>query len=316
VYWASPGSTDWHTTPEVAGKGKALSAPAITEVGGVINIAVEGPGHSLILYLTVKGTFHWESVEIPGPVAYSAPSATTMLVDRSYLEHIAVEGPGHTLNMYVFNGRHEIYSHIVGGPGTTFSAPSIGVLGGATDVIAAQGPANSLDVYTGFPELPGPGGPPWARGIAARQGTTFSAPSVTVPGGYVTISVQGPDHSLRLYWSDLGGQSWGVDYVASAGTTYSAPSIAQNGNWFNPPTPSTNWIGVTATGPRGSLRFYWARNQTGPWTPESVAGSRTVYTPPAILPEGTRAAITAIGPGGRLASYQASTACACRESRP
>jgi serine/threonine protein kinase len=310
--WADPGSTVWHSEP-VAGPGAALSAPAIATVEKYTEIAVEGPGHSLWLYRAVSGSSSWSGTRISGAVAYSAPSAAGGQFSGGYQDHIAVQGPDNSLLFYMLDGTSVAYSTRLAGPHSAFSVPSSSVFVDEDDLVAVEGPDNSLNMYDGS-QLAANGGPPWSTWNVAGPGTTYSAPSVAAPGGFITIGAEGPDHSLRMYWGDEGREpsvNWTFGSVAPAGTTYSAPAVMENGDWGagqNPAGP--NWLGVAWMGQGNSLRFSWTTTDQGPftWSPATVAGSGTTYSLPSIAADGSSAVISAVGPDGRVVSRQASTA--------
>jgi hypothetical protein len=106
-------------------------------------------------------------------------------------------------------------------------------------------------------------GSPWSRTQIAGNGTTFSAPSITVrSSGEADIVAEGASNSLMYYFATP-GSPWSRTQIASSGTTFSAPSIAIR---------STGEADVGAEGPNNSLMYHWAFPGTA-WTSVDLNGS-------------------------------------------
>src|SRR6516162_3408793 len=65
--------------------------------------------------------------------------------------------------------------------------------------------------------------------LAAAPAVASTAPSMITTGNDTEIAVQGPNHSLHLYWATNGVAGWNPEKVAGAGTTFSAPAMTNNG---------------------------------------------------------------------------------------
>ena len=100
--------------------------------------------------------------------------------------------------------------------------------------------------------------------------------SVFVDGsGLADIAVQGPHHSLLLYWATP-GSAWNEQTVAGPGTTYSDPSI------FVRSAAPAGEADIVAEGPHHSLLYYYAAGLGSPWTATEVAGPGSTYSAPSI----------------------------------
>jgi hypothetical protein len=62
------------------------------------------------------------------------------------------------------------------------------------------------------------GTPTWHPETLAGQGTTFSAPSMTVNGNAVNISGVGELDRLKFYWAINGTNTWHAETVAGKGS--------------------------------------------------------------------------------------------------
>jgi hypothetical protein len=218
---------------QIAGRNKAYSAPSLYVGPDGPGIAVEGARHTIWYYWSVKGRWHSRQLNSSG-TDYSAPS----LVIRYGVQvepggpagqaDIAVEGAGHTLSYYnsLSHGRWKVTP--VGGPNTTYSAPSLIVGYGADEGqadIVAQGPGHSViwraDVVGSRPGLP----------VVLDKHRVFSAPSMFQssedPQGQFEFAFQSESHSVTfLYFDPAGIGSFVNDVVTSAsGQVDSAPSL-------------------------------------------------------------------------------------------
>ena len=100
--------------------------------------------------------------------------------------------------------------------------------------------------------------------------------SVFVTGsGLADIVVEGPHHSLLLYWATP-GSNWNEQTVAGPGTTYSDPAV------FVRAAAPGGETDIVAEGPHNSLRYYYASTPQSPWTEVTVAGNHTTYSAPSI----------------------------------
>jgi hypothetical protein len=222
-------------------------------------------------------------------VAVAGPVAAVSLGGVLNLPEIAVEGPGNSLDYYYQSapGSWQEYQVPGGGPGTTYSAPSLVQVDASTTVIAVEGPSNSLRYYE-------QSGGTWHMQQVATAGTTFSAPSVAgVGGGSWRIAAEGPGNSLYFYHPGfLWG--WAGQQVAGPGMTYSAPSLAWTGLG----------LGIAAEGAGNSLDFY-TQATSGAWTPQQAAqaaGPGTAFSAPSLAQLGGLG-IAVEGPSDSLMLY-------------
>ena len=193
---------------------------------------------------------------------------------------IALDGERHVAHLLNLN------SEQVAGANTTFSAPSLAVVGNSV-AIAAQGPNNSLMFY--WHKI---GTSHWNPEQVAGANTTFSAPSLAKIGNASAIAAQGPTNSLMFNWQKIDTTQWNSEQVAGRGTTFSAPSLAQVGNAS----------AITAQGPKDQLMFYWQTIDTAPWHGSALVGTGTVTTP-AIAQIGNSTVIVAVDANANLYYY-------------
>jgi hypothetical protein len=159
--WQRDSSGNWSGPREWSSDQQAFSAPSSYGAQAVF----EGANHSLAtsdsngLALTNIGT---------GGSAYSAPSLTGLGMGTS---RVTVEGPLHTLSFWsVDSSGHWGGPVQVGGPGSTYSAPSMEEeTGGGTLDLAVQGPGDSLYAYWNL------GGTWYGPLQVAGAGTTFGS---------------------------------------------------------------------------------------------------------------------------------------------
>ena len=110
----------------------------------------------------------------------------------------------------------------IAGTGTTYSAPTASAGTNNRALIAAEGPAHTLVVYSAVP------GSAWTKVQADGANSTYPVPAVFVQADLeVDVTFQGPGSSLGYVHSENAGHFWYGDgeYQAPAGTIYSAPSI-------------------------------------------------------------------------------------------
>ncbi|MGO8957782.1 MAG: hypothetical protein ACLQFR_10485 [Streptosporangiaceae bacterium] len=97
--------------PAVAG-----TAPSMTVNHNSVNIAVQGPNHSLKFYWAVNGTPTWHAETVAGAgTTFSAPSMTV----NGNSVNIAAVGPKDRLKFYwAVNGTPTWHAETVAGPGS------------------------------------------------------------------------------------------------------------------------------------------------------------------------------------------------------
>jgi len=313
-------------------------APAMTANNGAVNIAVDGPNHSLLFYWAVDGspTWHVETVAGPG-TTYSPPA---MIVNGNNV-NIVTEGPDNSLMFYwAVNGSPTWNAETVAGPGTTFDVPAITTGANVVD-IAAKGPDESLMFYWARN-----GSPTWNAEtvLPALQGAG-SAPSITIAGNDIYIAFTGILDVLGVVWQPIGSSGWTYEHPPAPPieTSFGVPGIAANGNTVDvtytaygqitflwsfdgssawnaetvdgtgnasfysamPIAAGNGSIVIAATTRQSQLMFYWAAIGTGTWHAETVAGLNSTLSSPSITLNGNAVNISAIGPGGELDFYWA-----------
>ncbi len=164
----------------------------------VNDIYVVGPDHSLIDWDQGLSSGAWLSVAIGGNgKAFSAPSAVdsdeTPFLAEDYNTQVAYEGPGNSL-LYYWKAHNGSGTETVGGPGTTFSAPTIATGNNSTS-LSAQGQDNSLDFYwqqTGTDDS-------WNQETVANSNTTYSVPAMAEGNNSTAIVTEGPGNIVSFY---------------------------------------------------------------------------------------------------------------------
>jgi hypothetical protein len=239
LYSQAYGATPWNEE-HVAANGADYSAPSLTsaipthasgvdDIFGSIDIVVEGPSHSLVDWyqpicvtrcIAGLGTgWHQTPLAALG-TTYSAPAAISYAGSLTPVG-AAYEGPQNSLQFSwsfippagpVGLPGYPV-TETVAGPGSTFSAPSIGI-GNDVTSIAAQGPDHDLDfyVYTS-------GQWTWNEDSVSSD-SAYSPPSIGEANGATSIVAEGPSHSLLFYWQDYSASSWAQEVAAPDGTTY------------------------------------------------------------------------------------------------
>jgi hypothetical protein len=201
--------------------------------------------------------------------------------------YVAVQGPGAALDLYSQPIGSVGWAHQqVAGPGSaygppvlTFANPTLAAL------IAVQGPRNNLSLWSHPPD--------WSLDSISGDNETYLNPSIAQCGDYVFIAVQGPGHSLSVYWQE-GGAWQQPQQVAKPGFAFSAPSLIQ----------INDLACIAVQGPDNSLVFYsqsiddpsWPGTM---WNPQTIRGATAVSTPslaqigavPAIAVEGLYSAL-------------------------
>jgi hypothetical protein len=270
----------WHRS-QIAGKGTAYSAPSLSLGPNGPGIAVQGPGRSL-LYIGFRNG-RWTRHVVNGRgTTYSAPSLVIRGTSQAVTGHpmgeadIAAENAMHSLSYYTSVSHAHWLNDLIGGPNTTYSAPSLVVLGGAvtfegTPVLFVQGAHHSLLAYS----VKGNG----VAGSVEVEGNNwcFSAPSLAQGNGATPFPVAfiGPSRSLFVVFEDNPAtHSWQNDPVASANTTYSAPAL------FVRNTSPAGELDVVAQGSGDSMMYYHAPmppSGAPSFTGQTIAGPGTTF---------------------------------------
>ena len=255
------------------------------------------------------------AISVPGPPTPSPASATTTpavvaIGEGNNSTGVAYEGAAHALWFsWQTYGTSQWHPEEVAGPGTTYSAPSVGE-SSATSVsnnanaIAVEGPDNSLDYYWQmFDNVQ------WNKEVVATSNAAYSAPSLaeveasnSSHSGLKEVNdiyVMGPDHSLVDWDQGLLSGGWQRSAIAGDGEAFSAPSAVDSVeiSYF----ASDYNTQVAYEGPGDSLLYYWDdRNGSGT---ETVAGPGTTTSAPTIADGNNSTSVAAQGPGNSLAFY-------------
>jgi len=292
-YWQVNGK--WYGPLQIGGAGTAYSGPAIEDERGNVDnldVAVEGPNHSLNFFWNIAATNTWYGplqIGAPGS-AYSAPAVT---VDSNGDVDVAVQGPNGSLFFYWSIGGIWYGPLQVAGTGTTLSAPStaqdsLGDCGGTTNTacvgVAVKGPFNQAVVYWER-------GGKWLAPVTSGTGLEYSSPTTANTNGHWGTAYVGPSNSLigQIGTSQGGTNSYCV--IGAAGTAYAAPTsslpfFAQSNAAHGPTT-----FNYAVQGPANSLYAFWAVPSHSPPTscahyafygPLQVSGASTVASVPSL----------------------------------
>ena len=265
---------------------------AMSPANNSINVAAQGPGHSLYFYWELYNsstsgyTGVWNGpLGIGGPGStFSAPAiiaqGTSDPSSPGYGNFdIAVEGPNHTGDLYWDISGTWYGPYQFAGPGTVYSTPAMAEDSNGNLQITLQGPANTLYAYwnsTG--SFYGPLG-------VAGVGTTFSGPTMEQVGNDVFADVQGPNHSLLDYYVGDGGSN------PSTATPWSAARQSSNdGTVFDTPNfggvgGGAGTSGVIFEGPNNSL-FQALSTTNEDLQLAEIHGAGSTYSTPAGLATG------------------------------
>jgi hypothetical protein len=268
--WVAAGVGFWR----VADGGSTFSAPSVVNDGQSTLIAAQGANHSLDFYWS-PDAYWWGAATVPhftrevvaGPdTTYSAPQ----LIVADGRVDIVSAGPDDTLDFYSAASGQAFSpgtpATVIGGPGTTWSQPSIASDGYGL-VVAALGLHGPVDVYWGTyagkfgaadvidPSVTGPASPFYS----------FSAPSVTAFGGWVTVVYQGSTASLAMWSALVNATRWyfGAGHF-SAGSWVELPAPPTSGTIASAPqaTWSQGYLDIAATGFAGDVS-YWRMDASG-----------------------------------------------------
>jgi hypothetical protein len=278
-YYALAGG-HWHHT-EVAGKNTTYSAPSLALGPSGPAIAAEGPGHDLRYYVMKTG--HWQVKTVNGAgTTYSVPSLVVRQASQATANDpageadIAVQNASHSLSYYNSNPGGSWHNDVIGGQGTTYSAPSLIVSApvgrtsqGGIPVIMVEGVKHSLLEYEY--------GTSWHSGERESANWDYSAPALMLgnPTTELAVSFEGADHSLVLTYFNVEDRSWHNDVVTVIDNAYSAaPLVVRAGH-------PAGEIDIAGQGPSNELRYYSApapgANSSPSFTGLTVAGPDTTF---------------------------------------
>ena len=276
---------------------------AVSDANGSINVATQGPSHSLYFYWELEDSSGNYTGVWNGPLGIGRPgstfSAPTIISQANGGSgspgygnfDIAVQGPSNTGDLYWDISGTWYGPYQFAGPGTVFGTPGMIEDSQGNLQITVEGPGNTLYAYwntTGSFYGPlGIGGP----------NSTFSAPEMSISGNSVHAVVQGRNHDVEDYfvyndgnpadakpWSSAFDMSndntgWDTPWAGYAGAIFQGPnnSLYQGTNFFGIQltqirgagttysTPSALYTGqyITAEGPSNTLYWYFYDNNTG-----------------------------------------------------
>jgi hypothetical protein len=142
----------------------AASAPpavgvTLAQVGNYLLLGGQGPDNQGVVYFQVVGTSGWSELEQTQPNTVYSPVSITALTDGgSTLVAMVAEGANNSLNLWWQNAvgpcgtsgcpniQETWNQEEVGGPGSTYSTPSIIQIDNDV-VVAAEGPDNELSIW-------------------------------------------------------------------------------------------------------------------------------------------------------------------------
>jgi hypothetical protein len=181
--------------------------------------------------------------------------------------NVAARGPNNSLMFYWETGGSWYGPLGLGGPNTTFSAPSIAAEPNGNFDIAVEGPGNSMYFYW---DASGTWYGPLGIGAA---GSTYSAPSMVVDAdGHLALAAQGPSNTLYTYWN-LSGTWYGPLGIGGVNTAHSAPNLSVESCGSG-----CHYLYAYAVGPNNDMRE-WDRSNTNPWAgPREWSNDGTAYS--------------------------------------
>jgi hypothetical protein len=201
--------------------GRSVSQ-AVSPTNGSLNVATQGPNHSLYFFWNVAGKWYGPlGIGAPGST-WSAPTIVAETGPNAGNFDIAVEGPNHTLWFYWDISGTWYGPYQVGGPSTTYSTPGLAEDSSNNLQIPVEGPGNSLYLFWNVNAVfYGPIG-------LGGAGSTFSGPDVgygiSVGGSNFYIVTQGANNDVEQY-SRLSNVWQPARAIANDGSAFSAPTL-------------------------------------------------------------------------------------------
>jgi hypothetical protein len=238
---------------------------AVSPTNGSLNVATQGPNHSLYFFWNVAGTWYGPLGLGGAGSTFSAPTIVAETGPNAGNFDIAAEGPNHTLWFYwdIAGTWHGPYQ--VGGPGTTYSTPGLAEDSSNNLQIPVEGPGNSLYLFWNVNAVfYGPIG-------LGGAGSTFARPDVgygsNVTGSNFYIVVQGANNDVE-------------QYIRTNNVWAPARDIANDGAAFSAPTLFPYTFRATYQGPNHSL-FDAEGGPNGGYHPQvQIRGAGTTYSMP------------------------------------
>ena len=216
VYYHPCCGADWIWSPQLIApgvptggnpqSGSAYSAPAMIDNRGYVQVAVEGPNHTLAFWYKPDNSTKWTMQRVAGKNStYSPP----VIVDNTAGNiEVAAMGPTNSLDYYwQTHGTTTWKGGRIKAPRTTYSTPAIVYNSNDNNTeIAVEGPENSLQFYWNHD-----GSPTWdtagPSGVIGLD-TTYSAPAMTRYDDGTAIAFRGYDNQLFMTNNDDGSPIW------------------------------------------------------------------------------------------------------------
>lgn len=221
---AVPSAEAVSASPAVSG---SVAGVTMAQVGNFLLLAGQGGADNEGVYFQTVGSSTWAEVSATRSGTVNSPVSMAQLTNYGNdLIGMAAEGPNNTLNFWWQPleriGSGPWYQEEIGGPGTTYSAPSIVQVGNEV-VIAAEGINGGLHLW--WQQI---GSTAWNSSYQ-EQGDVCSAPTMaaltSAPGilGIAYTACDGFVTYLQGVPSTI-GQSY--QFVGNIGITSSPPTIA------------------------------------------------------------------------------------------
>jgi hypothetical protein len=179
----------------------------MTANNGVVNIAVNGPDHSLMFYSAANGTSDWHAETVlPAVTTFSAPS----IVVAGNEVYIAFEALLNELAVaWAVNGSPTWTIQPLPAPVLQVDRfpPGVAANGNAVDVTYCDTKGQLKFLWSMF-YWAAIGTGTWHAETVAGANSTLSSPSITANGNAANISAIGPGSELGFYWALDGTSDW------------------------------------------------------------------------------------------------------------
>jgi hypothetical protein len=256
-------------------------AMALSPTNGSVNVATQGPNHTLYFFWEVSGTWYGPLGIGAAGSTWSAPAIVAETGPNAGNFDIAVQGPNKTLDFYWDISGTWYGPFGAGAAGTTFSTPALLQDSSNNLQIAAEGPNNSLNVFWNVnAQFYGP------LGIAGA-GTTFSGPALE----------NSPDNSSSdVYAWAQGANHTAVEYARASSAWTSGVLRSSDNTVYSAISPFSSTYRVTFQGTSNELWDTAGGNACCKGQQE-IVGSGTTYSMPSVV--SSASAQSESGPGAR-----------------
>jgi hypothetical protein len=170
---------------------------------------------------------------------------------------------------------------------------------GNSVIIAAQGPNNSLMIYSAVN-----GSPTWHAETVAGAGTTFAAPSVATEEQHIEIAAVGPGNSLDSYYEDSSFDPWTAEVVEPPDP---APATYAIGAFSAAAVIAGDTVDIAVESSEKTL-VLWSQpvgGGPGTWSAQLLGDMNTTNSAPSIMVTGSTVNISTTFPGGGVLFYWA-----------